>query len=95
MPEDTDRTLDADLGEQDAPDPGDPVDVTEVMPICKHCGQPISGPAPALHLAGDYRGKSRCCPGDSGLMYGYNAEPVGAACQPPCLGATYGKADHA
>lgn len=30
MPEDIDRTLDADLGEQDAPDPGDPADVTEV-----------------------------------------------------------------
>ncbi|MGC4151488.1 MAG: hypothetical protein QM628_00220 [Propionicimonas sp.] len=30
MANDTDRLLDADLGEQDGPDPGTPADVTEI-----------------------------------------------------------------
>lgn len=56
------------------------------MATCKHCDRPISdGPYP-VHMAGDYSGKSRCCPGDSGLPYGYNAAPVGAECTYPCLG---------
>ncbi len=51
---------------------------------CKHCGRPIEG---TLHLEGAYRGKQRCDPADSALPYGYNADPDGAPCQYPCLGA--------
>lgn len=54
---------------------------------CKHCGQPISDDQWPVHLAGDYRGKSRCCPGDSGLPYGYNAGREGEPCESPCIGA--------
>ena len=56
------------------------------MLTCKHCGREISDSIPAVHLAGSYAGKARCNPEDSGLMYGYNAEPTGAECAYPCLG---------
>ena len=52
--------------------------------LCKHCGRPIEG---LIHLEGLYRGKMRCDPSDSGLQYGYNAEPIGVQCKSPCLGA--------
>lgn len=55
--------------------------------ICKHCGKQISDDDYAIHLEGDHKGKMRCCPGDSGMIYGYNAEPEGTECQYPCLGA--------
>lgn len=54
--------------------------------ICIHCGRPFEGYA---HMEGDYRGKQRCSPGDSGLQYGYNAHPVGTPCERPCLGEVY------
>ncbi len=34
-------------------------------------------------------GKSRCDPDESGLPYGYNAEPIGQPCGLPCLGERY------
>lgn len=52
--------------------------------ICKHCGQRIVG---LTHATGRNRGLMRCNPKDSGVEYGYNAEPVGAPCAPPCLGS--------
>lgn len=55
--------------------------------LCKHCGQPISDDPYPVHLRGLYRGKSRCDPEDSGLPYGYNADPEGATCSSLCLGA--------
>ena len=54
---------------------------------CKHCGREISDHDWPIHLDGEYRGKHRCNPGDSGLMYGYEAAPEGAECEYPCLGA--------
>lgn len=56
--------------------------------ICKHCHRAIefvnSG---YVHIEGDNRGKSRCDPQDSQLIYGYNADPVGVECTGICLGA--------
>lgn len=107
MTDDTDRTLDADLGEQDGPDPGTPEGVVEVAtdwteptddeteedPVrCKHCAREISADTWAVHLTGGYRGKRRCDPDDSGMMYGYEAAPEGVECASPCIGA---RADHA
>jgi hypothetical protein len=54
---------------------------------CKHCGQPIGDGQYPVHRAGHYRGKQRCDPDDSGLPYGYNADPVGAPCNAICLGS--------
>jgi hypothetical protein len=55
--------------------------------VCTHCGQPISRDKWPVHLAGDYRGKHSCSPGDSGLPYGYEAHPADTPCAYPCLGA--------
>jgi len=55
---------------------------------CKHCGCAIEW-NPLIryghHVEGSYRGKSRCGE-ESGLEYGYHAEPVGQPCVEPCLG---------
>lgn len=53
---------------------------------CTHCGKGITDSRYPAHTEGDYSGKQRCSPGDSGLPYGYNAHPVGTACEYPCLG---------
>jgi hypothetical protein len=55
---------------------------------CKHCGHPITGDAYPVHAGGNNRGKQRCDPTDSGLIYGYNADPEGAPCNEICLGST-------
>ena len=57
---------------------------------CKHCGREISDTPWPVHLTGHYRGKHRCDPDDSGLMYGYEAAPEGTECTPPCVGALEG-----
>ena len=56
------------------------------MILCKHCGQGISKGDWPVHLTGGHKGKHRCDPGDSGLMYGYEAEPIGSPCKYPCVG---------
>lgn len=58
--------------------------VPEGDPVCKHCNRPMAG---KLHTAGNYCGKMRCDPADSGRPYGYNAEPLGQPCGALCLGA--------
>lgn len=55
---------------------------------CKHCGRELTSGEHPVHAEGDYRGKNRCCPGDSGLPYGYEAVPEGTECSYPCLGAS-------
>ena len=61
--------------------------------ICKHCRQRIMSTGPLsgrfwVHVTTDgFPGLSRCNPKTSGLSYGYNADPEGEPCQPPCLGA--------
>lgn len=57
------------------------------MSTCKRCGQPISNDTWPVHLEGDYRGKSRCDPADSGMPYGYNAGRANETCTSPCIGA--------
>ncbi len=57
------------------------------MTTCKHCRREISAGAWPVHVSGGHRGKHRCDPGDSGLMYGYEAAPEGVECAYPCLGA--------
>lgn len=58
------------------------------MHICKHCFRAVKGvDGSYIHDEGLYRGKARCDPQDSQLVYGYNADPVGAECSPICLGA--------
>lgn len=52
--------------------------------ICKHCNRQISL---GVHIEGMNRGKQRCDPQDSGLIYGYNAEAIGDDCKNPCVGA--------
>lgn len=55
--------------------------------ICKHCFRAVKGvDGSYIHDEGLYRGKARCDPQDSQLVYGYNADPVGAECSPICLG---------
>ena len=59
---------------------------------CKHCGQPLTEIRYALgldyvHAEGRQRGLHRCDTEDSGLMYGYNAEPVGQPCGTTCVGS--------
>ncbi len=60
---------------------------------CKHCGRQIAAGNERLGwvhaLDSGYTGKSRCDPDESGLPYGYNAEPVGNPCQRPCLGSMW------
>lgn len=59
--------------------------------VCKHCGGVIGSSVPDgrngwVHLDRPQRGLGRCNPEDSGLRYGYNAEPENTACLNPCLG---------
>lgn len=58
---------------------------------CKHCGRAIkTGDGYHTHLLDSgHTGKSRCDPDESGLMYGYNAAPVGEPCSSPCIGTRY------
>jgi hypothetical protein len=54
---------------------------------CKHCQKTISSDDWPVHTEGNYSGKHRCDPADSGLPYGFEAAPVGVPCSYPCLGA--------
>lgn len=54
---------------------------------CKHCGRALTSPHFATHAEGNYRGKMRCDPEDSGLSYGYNAAPIYVSCDIACLGS--------
>lgn len=55
--------------------------------ICKHCNRQIEYKNGGfLHAEGLNRNKQRCDPHDSQLVYGYNADPVGAECSEICLG---------
>lgn len=59
--------------------------------LCKHCGQPLDvppGQRRGLHAAGRQQGRWRCDEADSGLPYGYSADPVGQPCGGSCLGAS-------
>lgn len=60
---------------------------------CKHCGRTIGDGDERrgwVHRGDNgYTGLSRCDPGESGLPYGYNAEPIGQPCQTPCIGMRY------
>lgn len=59
--------------------------------VCKHCDRTIATTAPRngwVHADGGNRLLSRCNGEDSGLPYGYNAEPEGEPCGMPCLGET-------
>lgn len=63
--------------------------------ICKHCGRVIGSTSPDgrngwAHLDGPQRSLGRCATDDSGLPYGYNAEPENTACGSPCLGTVDG-----
>lgn len=59
---------------------------------CKHCGRLISGkPNSWIHVDGRQRGLHRCDGRDSGLPYGYDAEPEGEPCTPACLGSAPGE----
>lgn len=58
-------------------------DEDEAIAMCKHCGEQIQG---SIHITGRNQELQRCNPKDSGLEYGYNAEPVGSVCKRPCLG---------
>jgi hypothetical protein len=64
-----------------------------IAAACKHCGRAIHAGSPErgyIHRSDGYASKSRCDPDESGLPYGYNAEPVGQPCKSPCVGATRG-----
>jgi hypothetical protein len=63
-----------------------PTPRTDGIP-CKHCGQAITSNEYPVHATGNYAGKQRCDPDDSGLMYGYNADPEGAPCNAICNGS--------
>lgn len=57
---------------------------------CKHCGQNIvsnDGANWSHTTRSGHIGKQRCDPEQSGLPYGYNADPVGTDCTPICLGS--------
>lgn len=58
---------------------------------CKHCRRAIETTAPSkgwIHADGHNKHLGRCNSVDSGLPYGYNAEPMGEPCRAPCLGTT-------
>jgi hypothetical protein len=57
---------------------------------CKHCGMRISSDTYPVHREGGSRGKQRCDPKDSGLRYGFNADPIGAECNAICVGSVPG-----
>lgn len=52
--------------------------------VCKHCGRVIGAMSATAWV--HKRGLGSCNPKDSGLRYGYNAEPENTACTDPCLG---------
>ena len=59
--------------------------------VCKHCGGVIGSSVPDgrngwVHVARPHGGLGRCDPEESGMPYGYNAEPENTACSNPCLG---------
>lgn len=54
---------------------------------CKHCRRLISDGEYPVHEEGNYSGKNRCDPGDSGLPYGYNAGRTAEPCDASCLGS--------
>lgn len=51
--------------------------------FCKHCYRQIDG---RVHAEGMAKGRMRCDPEDSQLVYGYNAEPTDADCGTTCMG---------
>lgn len=58
---------------------------------CKHCGRAIAGGDRKrgwVHDLGKGSVLGRCNPDESGLPYGYNAEPVGEPCMYPCAGSS-------
>ena len=56
--------------------------------ICKHCNRLIIGGSGSwVHDSGLYKGKHRCATEDSGLKYGYEAEPLDMPCTISCLGS--------
>lgn len=57
--------------------------------VCKHCGRAIVTTitdAGWVHADGAQRRLGRCHSDDSGLPYGYNAEPDNEPCSRACLG---------
>jgi hypothetical protein len=57
--------------------------------ICKHCGRTIVTTMPRsgwVHADGKQSHLGRCHSDDSGLPYGYNAQPADEACTMQCLG---------
>lgn len=57
--------------------------------VCKHCGRAITSPRAGngwIHADGGQRGMNRCHGDDSGLPYGYDADPEGEPCHRGCLG---------
>lgn len=66
--------------------------VVYVPPLaCKHCGRAISDGDETRGWVHQFDGAvlGRCNPTESGLPYGYNAEPVGQPCIYPCLGCRH------
>lgn len=60
-----------------------------VTSVCKHCGRAIATTWPPngwVHADGGQRHLNRCHGDDSGLPYGYNADPEGEPCGLGCLG---------
>jgi hypothetical protein len=58
--------------------------------LCKHCGRVIGSTrrsAGWTHLDGGQKGLGRCHSDDSGLSYGYNAEPADEPCSIACKGS--------
>ncbi|WP_277212337.1 hypothetical protein [Isoptericola croceus] len=65
------------------------------MSICKHCGRTIATTgywAGWVHAEGAQHRLGRCHTDDSGLPYGYNAEPAGEPCTFSCFGYEDGAA---
>jgi hypothetical protein len=56
--------------------------------VCKHCGRTITAADGRswVHADGVQRWLGRCATNDSGLAYGYNADPAGEPCSFACLG---------
>lgn len=66
---------------------------TEEAIRCKHCDVPVQvhDNGYVVHLGpGGYTAKVRCDPDLTGLVYGYNADPIGQPCNSMCLGAVNG-----
>jgi hypothetical protein len=56
---------------------------------CKHCGRTIVTTRPRagwVHADGKQNHLQRCHSDDSGLPYGYNADPADESCSMSCLG---------